>query len=140
MNATGRRRLEEQILFSISHSMFFSSLLVNMRLDFIQHENHIFSAPTFCAFVGGSKVHDFFGHFISGCRGPLALRSLSGILSHTDTRNVYSTSVQNKMAHLEKMCKQFSVPRAKERKKNHTQKKLCCFSLLRYQNAINFRW
>lgn len=137
MNATAEEDSKNKFFFR-SPILCFFLLFLNMRLDFIQHENHIFSAPTFCAFVGGSKVHEFLGHLIGRC-GLLGLSVfLTGRLSHADTRNVASIGVQNKMAHLEKMCKQFHT-RA-PRKKKITPKKRCCFSLLRYQNAINFRW
>lgn len=113
-----------------------------MRLDFIQHENHIFFLFALATDILREKLALLSDFNLTRCdreswqlTGPLAAsRGARRISSLSDAIGV-ALDDQNKMAYLEKMCKQFRSMPARQGK-NHTQK----ISLVRFFFARPSMW
>lgn len=134
MNATGRLFLSSSWWTIFSYFIFsFPPILLFYSVSFVAFLEH---APRFYTtwkshFFHTDILRGNFSSFVNSLQPSttqtlhrrlnfISLHHLSNELYHFPSPNYFFMSVQNKMAHLEKMCKQFGA-RAKE-KKNHTQK------------------
>ena len=95
-----RRRLHRRLIF-------FSFPSEHARLDFIQHERHIFSMrilhPTFCGIFLSFKTISHSIGLYNRILGIFENKSNHGSIQFRH----FLWDIQNKMAHSGKMCKQF---------------------------------